>query len=58
MKLEIAMLQNLKRLYRRAGARSALGLAELDFGELVAVLIVMIGLMSFASAGLWSPLGP
>jgi hypothetical protein len=26
---------------------------ELDFGDIVAVLIVVIGLIPFASAGLW-----
>lgn len=36
-------------------APSRLAPGELDVGEVVAVLIVMIGLISFASAGLWPP---
>jgi hypothetical protein len=49
------MLQRLRSLYGWAGVRSRLVPSELDFGELVAVLIVMLGLISFASAGLWTP---
>jgi hypothetical protein len=30
-------------------------LLQLDFGEVVAVLIVLMGLAPFASAGLWAP---
>jgi hypothetical protein len=31
-----------------------LTLSKLDFGDVVAVLIVVIGLASFVTAGLWS----
>jgi len=34
---------------------SRLAPGELDVGEVAAVLIVIIGLISFASAGLWPP---
>ena len=30
-------------------------LAEIDFGDVVAVLIVAIGMIPFASVGLWVP---
>lgn len=49
------MLQRLRILYERASVRSRLAPSEWDFGELVAVVIVMIGLISFATAGLWAP---
>jgi len=50
---EFAMMKRLQRLSIRESLRHAS--EPLDFGELVAVLIVMIGLISFATAGLWAP---
>ena len=49
------MIQRLRYLAGWAGARTQLAPGELDFGDVVAVLIVMIGLISFASTGLWAP---
>jgi hypothetical protein len=49
------MLQRLRYLKSRAAIPPRLTFGELDFGEVVAVLIVMLGLISFASAGLWAP---
>jgi hypothetical protein len=49
------MLRRLRVLHGLAGVRSRVALGDLDFGDVVAVLIVMLGLMSFASVGLWTP---
>ena len=48
------MLKRLHQLSIRAGVRGPLTGDQLDFGEVVAVLIVLIGLVPFASAGLWT----
>ena len=47
------MLKRLHRLSARVSLRPPRASDPLDFGDVVAVLIVMIGLISFASAGLW-----
>jgi len=49
------MLHRLRYLASRAATPPRLAPGEWDFGEVVAVLIVMMGLISFASAGLWIP---
>lgn len=41
---------DIARLYDRAASHAA---RELDFGHVVAVLIVIMGLVPFASVGLW-----
>jgi hypothetical protein len=49
------MLRCVRSLSSWASAHSPLALDQLDVGDVVAVLIVMIGLASFASTGLWAP---
>ncbi len=49
------MLRRVRTLSTWASLRSPIALDQLDVGDVVAVLIVMIGLISFASAGLWAP---
>jgi hypothetical protein len=45
-------LRRLRYLVSRAAPLSRFAQRELDFGEVIAFLIVMIGLISFASTGL------
>lgn len=45
-------VRGLRYLVSRAASLSRLAQRELDFGEVIAFLIVMIGLISFASTGL------
>ena len=40
---------------RLSDLAAPLRLAEIDFGDVVAVLIVVIGMIPFASVGLWLP---
>jgi len=47
------MSRHLRFLSKRASSFCPAALRQLDFGEVVAVLIVAIGLVPFASAGLW-----
>ena len=49
------MLRRVRSLSAWASERSPVALDQLDIGDVVAVLIVMAGLLSFASAGLWAP---
>ncbi len=49
------MLRRVRILTTWASVRSPIDFDQLDIGDVVAVLIVMIGLISFASAGLWAP---
>ena len=46
------MIRHLRYLASRAGAASRLAAVEFDFGEVVAVLIVVIGMLPFAIVGL------
>jgi len=48
------MYRWLQHLSKEGARRWAAALHEYDFGEIVAVLIALIGLVPFVSAGLWS----
>jgi len=47
------MLSRLRQLLTRGGLLGPLTRESLDLGDVVAALIVLIGLISFASTGLW-----
>ena len=49
------MLERLHELSSRVGLLRPLVRDPPDFGDVVAALIVTMGLISFASAGLWAP---
>jgi hypothetical protein len=49
------MLKRFHELSSRVSLLRPLVHDPLDFGDVVAVLIVTMGLISFASAGLWTP---
>jgi hypothetical protein len=48
------MSRHLRFLSKRASSLCPAALRRLDFGEVVAVLIIAIGVIPFASAGLWA----
>lgn len=49
------MLRHVRSLSTWASSRWPVALDQLDVGDVIAVLIVMLGLVSLASAGLWEP---
>jgi hypothetical protein len=49
-----SMSRRLRFLSKRASSLYPAALRQLDFGEVVAVLIIAIGVIPFASAGLWA----